>query len=204
MRQSGAARIGTLSDYRTQEQYGEHVADPHEGTKLLAGTIEDLNFESAKKYPGLQGLIDVSGGGKIRNLQVDKFTSSITDALLFSTSQEYSERLHNEWLATEGYDTCYRILSARLFFKALSDELAPDYQFVGFANVVYAEEIDIATPLAGIHPALVKRNPRHSVQSEVRAIWQPSANRELTPLILPKSRANLYCVHHSSLGQDGA
>ena len=200
----GTVRVGTLSDFRTQDKYGEHTADAKEGSKLMGGTIQNLNSENSKLYPGLRGLIELGEGGVVGTLNVSSFESTVTDALIFSASREYSEETHKEWMLAEGYDACYRILSARLFFKALSEKLPGGYQFLGFSEVIYADEIDIATPLAGIHPALVKRNPRHIIQNEVRAIWAPVTDCLLSPIILSETRASLFCIQHKRISADGA
>ena len=195
---TGAARIGTLVDYRNAGEHGELVGDTLEGSKLLAGTILNLNAEKAKQFPGLEGLIEINGGF-IGTLEVSNYVRSIVDALIFSASREYSEEAHRRWHEAKEYDCCYRILSARLFFKSLTEAVGSDFTFIGFADVVYSEQIDIAKPEAGTHPALVKRNVEHNFQNEVRAIWHPSLEQPVSPIILLKSRANTYCERYKKI-----
>ena len=199
MKNAGSVRIGSLSDYRKTDKYGELVSDNFEGSKRLAGTISNINSENAHQYPGLEGLIGIEGGSTIGQLTVTNFVRSVPDLLIFSAAKEYSEETHKRWAESEGYDSCYRIISPRLFFRAISKVLGPEYKFLGFADVHYSDEIDIASSHAGIHPALVKPPAGYADQAEVRAIWQPINNVNVEPILLQRSRASLYIVEHRTL-----
>jgi hypothetical protein len=204
LEENGALRLGTLSDYRKTDRYGELTADEREGTKKLGGSIVELNAHNAHMYPGLAGLIKVKGEGKFRQLTVKNSTVQSRDLLVFSTSARYSEEAHKKWLESEGYDACYRITSARLFFRAVTEALGPQYGFLGFGRVIYAEEFDIAAIQAAVHPALVKRHSRYIEQDEVRTLWKPTDGKNVEPVLLDASSANLYVVRHRVLAKTEA
>lgn len=199
LKDTGAVRVGSLSDFRKTDRYGELVSDDYEGSKKLAGTISNLNSENVHQYPGLKGLISIEGGGSVGLLTVTDFVHSVPDLLIFSAAKEYSEAAHRLWADSEGYDSCYRINSPRLFFRAITAALGDQYEFLGFAEVHYADEIDIATPQAGIHPALVKRHTGYADQAEVRALWAPRNTANVEPVILGRSRAFLYVAEHRTI-----
>lgn len=203
MKNSGSVRIGALSDFRKTDKYGELVSDDFEGSKKLAGTISNLTSQNAHQYPGLDGLIKVGGGSMIGQLTVTNFVHSVSDLLIFSATKEYSEETHKLWADSESYGSCYRIISPRLFFRAISEALGSKYIFLGFAEVHYSDEINIASPHAGVHPALVKRHSGYAEQAEVRAIWRPINNVHVEPILLQRSRASLYITEHRTLPNRG-
>lgn len=196
MRETGCVRIGTLYDYRKPAKYGELTSDELEGTKRLAGSISDLNATTIESYPILKGLIHIEGAGKIGTMTVSNFKMTTPNLLVFSASNEYSDGAHTLWSTLEGYDCCYRIASPRLFFRSISDALGPSYKFLGFAGIHYSDEIDLASPEANIHPALVKRKAGYADQAEVRAIWQPPDSNSAEPIVLEQTRARLYTSEH--------
>jgi hypothetical protein len=87
----GELRVGTLFDYRRTDKYGELTSDETEGTKKLGGSISELNAHNAHLYPGLAGLMQVEGEGKIGQLTVQNHTVGVGDLLVFSTSARYSD-----------------------------------------------------------------------------------------------------------------
>lgn len=205
MKNSGSVRIGTLSDYRKTDKHGELISDEFEGSKRMSGSISNINSENAHKYPGLEGLVKVeSGGGMTGQLTFNNCVFSVPDLLIFSATKEYSQQIHELWDKNEGYNSCYKIISPRLFFRAISEALGSNYNFLGFAEVHYADEIDIASPQAGIHPALVKRHAGYADQAEIRAIWQPvNANAEdIEPIVLQQSGGSRYITSHRILHQN--
>ena len=100
---------------------------------------------------------------------------------------------------TTGYDVCYKIRSARLFFRAITRALGVAYTFLNFGEVHYADEIDIASPEAGIHPAWVKRRTGYLGQAKVRAVWEMNSRPDLKFVLLPTSGCAAYCEEHARL-----
>ena len=193
----GAVLIGTLFDFRKTDKYGELIADRHEGTKHISGTAADLDATNTHLYPGLNGLINISGGGKVGQISVSNCTVACGNLFVFSTAQEYSREEHERWYAAEGYDACYRIHSARLFFREISRVLGVRGKFLGFAPMHYAKTLDLSAP--DVHPAWVKRQMVHQSQQEVRALWQPGEDIEIKPILLPETEVGRYCTVHQTI-----
>lgn len=196
LKDSGSARIGSLFDYRTTYEYDEQTSDDSGWMKKPAGLISNVNAENIRNYPGLEGLIHAEGGGDMGQINVKEYTVSSPNFLIFSTFRIYSKETHRLWKNHEGYDCCYRITSARLFFRAISEALGPQYEFLGYGEVHYTDKMDIASTQAEIHPALIKRQAGYAAPSEVRAVWQHKNLETVKPRILDKSRARLYCCEH--------
>ena len=188
----GSVRVGTLEDYRRTDKYGELVSDEFEGSKRLDGTIPNVKSVNMKDYPGLKGIAHIAPGssGKV---VITNFRLSVSNLLVFSASEHYSSVTHDRWKSEEGYDSCYQILSPQLFFQAISEALGANYTFLGYGRVHYADQLHIAEPAAGIHPALVKRQSGYSDQSEVRELWRPKAGIEVRPVVIPETSAGSYC-----------
>jgi hypothetical protein len=199
MQERGSVRIGSLYDYRDTEAHGHMVSDAGEGKKQMSGVIRCLTPENLPKYPGLNGLVSFSYG-KIENLQILGRKEVSPNCLIFSASTEYSESTHQSWVDEAGYEGCYRIMSTRLFLKAISRQLeGHGYKFWGCAPIHYADEIDIASSHADIHPALCKK-PIFSPQKEIRAIWHPIAEKTVARHIdLDMSEAFRYVTVHRTL-----
>ena len=195
MQERGTVRVGSLYDYRDNELHGEMVADVDEGKKTMSGTVKMLTPGTLKNYPGLDGLVGFKYG-KIENLTILGRKIHSDNCLVFSASAAYSEKTHQEWLQEEHYDACYRIYSARLFFRAISRILRPrGYEFFGYNYVLYADEVDIASQVASIHPAFCKRK-EFSPQVEVRAIWKSLNAEPITPQTLNITEAFRYVTAH--------
>jgi hypothetical protein len=199
LQERGSVRVGSLYGYRETETHGEMVSDASEGKKVMSGVISSLTPDNLPKYPDLNKLVSFSYG-KIENLQILGRKEFSPNCLIFSASTEYSESTHQSWLDKEGYEACYRIMSTRLFLKAISRQLdLLGYKFWGCAPIHYTDEIDIASPSADIHPALCKK-PIFSRQKEIRAIWRPVTDKPVDRHIdLDTSEAFRYVTVHRTL-----
>jgi hypothetical protein len=178
MLEHGAARIGTLFGWReTARGYGEMSRGEAEGVLRHPGA---LVFHEADT----------------RSLLTEG------DVYAFSTSAAYSEEAHRKWLEAEGYDACYRILSAKLFFRALSARLEDaEYQFFGPVEYLDPEALPRAHEIPGrFHPALLKRATGYTGQREVRGLWKPKdPNARIAPVIVERSRAGEYCESYRTI-----
>ena len=207
----GALRVGTLYDYRRTDVFGERVADKQEGKKVLGGVLTHLTAESELVIPGIKALrqaglinIDLSHGGTIEHLTIESAVSESPNLLLFSTSTEYSNKTHEHWNEAEGYDACYKITSARLFFRAISNVLGVGYSFLGFGSVIYEDRIDLKDPRCHVHPAMVKRRSEFFGQAEVRGVWKSNDTKDLAPVLVDTSGAALYAMPYRRLQPVGA
>jgi hypothetical protein len=200
----GGVRIGSLSDYRRTDKYGELVGDALEGTKNISATVQDMRYADQRRFPGLRGIFELGPRGRTVGSWFNNVTVSSPDVLVFSASEVYDKETHALWRESAVYDVCYQIHSAKLFFRALTRALGDNYRFFGFGPVVYAKEFDAREQRSATHPAFVKRQEAHFTQREVRAVWvvmpgHTVESRKLEPQTLEKSEAYKYVSHYASV-----
>lgn len=197
----GQIRIGTLFDWRRSHQYGELVGDQDEGYTRIGGNVlwYDHRFVGAILVEST--VVDNSTPGN-HNVHFTNHAFHTPNVFTLSVSTTYSEHDHRLWLEKEGYDACYRIRSARLFFKAISrsPDFAPMAAFVCQGPIHYYDKSQPNHQFLGtFHPALVKR-PEFGSQSEIRAIWAPrTADQDIAPIVLNRTEASKYCCVHRLL-----
>lgn len=199
----GSVRIGTLFDYRKTDVHGEMTGDDREGTTELTGNIisYDPTFMPEILVDSTVKVTD-SGADELRHFTNHRVRS--TNLYTFSTSATYTSELHQLWIDSEGYDACYRINSARLFFKEISRHL-PQTELLMVEPAYYfdsAQTNHIFTKK--FHPALLKRSD-HAEQQEIRALWRTTPPRDdISPVIIKKSSAGTYCDEFKVLNSNSA
>src|SRR5260221_12552061 len=193
MLKNGSARIGSLFDWRQQGKYGEMTQDESEGITKSSGNIIFYDYKNIAALE-IESTVRVEGEGanQVRHFTNDRMLSP--NVYTFSTSSSYSQDEHQKWFEEEGYDACYRINSARLFFRTLSEKLV-SAEFIGFGPVHYVDATATNQIFDGLfHPALLKRKEVFEMQSEVRALWRhKDSNSKIEPLQIVGSRAGIYC-----------
>ncbi len=198
----GSLRIGTLYDYRSEEDHGIEIGDHKEGALVFSGTGENLTKQQLAEMPLLRGIIDAPDGGTIGRVTFTDCIIDRGDLYIFSTSQDYSRGAHLQWAEdpTAQYNACYSINSARLFFREVSRAISKKAKFLGFGQVHYYDSdqgLDIRSPLGHLHPGQLKGGKRYSQQMEIRAYWQPLS--ALSPPFLTKvPEAIKYCTRLAS------
>jgi hypothetical protein len=196
----GAARIGTLYGWRQSARYGEMTADEAEG--ILGNPSGNLIFWDPPEPDSFQAdaevTVEAEGPAQLRHFRTLAWRSE--NVYTFSTSTEYSEGQHRAWLANEGYDACYRINSARLFFRALSRAM-PALRFLFHESVVYVPEKWDNIEIHGrFHHARLKRGGAYESQMEDRALWKPlEPGAPVEPFTIERSRAGVYCERYRVL-----
>lgn len=205
----GAIRLGTLKSYRDSETHGKLVSDEREGQITFGGKFESLTAEEIRSKPILSAIISVDEGTifTAKNVSFENCKALSEDLYIFSASSEYSEGAHDQWLTHEGYDCCYKINSARLFFKAISHEIENLATFLGYAPVAYydsASELDAHSPLAYFPPSQLKGGKDYGFQCEVRGFWKPKVNGDISPIDINVPGAIKYCerYRHIEIGKE--
>jgi hypothetical protein len=171
----GQFRVGTLHDFRRDEDHGSEIGDAGEGTKVVFQDLQGASKDILQGPNVLNQFFKVPEGANIFfsgiTLQVNHDTP---DLFIFCVSSVYDERAMREF----GYDTCIEIVRPRAFFEALHRALR-DQLLVNqgvLARCQYAERRrDVATD--GEFPAALLKAKKHEYQQEVRALWQPRAQR---------------------------
>lgn len=202
--QRGCIRLGTLFDYRKSDLHGGQIGDPREGTITYAGEFEQVTHELISDHPAFEGLIKLGAGATIGSLSIKNYTRSAGDLFVFSTSLNFSLDVLTHWHndPKARYDTCYRIHSARLFFRAISKALSGRAEFLGYVPVTYYDDsksIDLASPLSRLHPAQLKGGTNYDHQTEVRAFWLPLETGQIEPLDLEVPGLQNYISHVHAL-----
>lgn len=197
MLRHGSTRVGTLFDWRRSDCYGELVSDMNEGYTPCTGNIifYDATHTNAIKIDSVVNERNKFGEVTGRNIAL-----RADNHFAFSTSSKYSLAEHSMWNELEGYNACYRILSAELFFGAISRTpiLRDAAEFVCFAPALYIDSTSQNTIFQeAFHPALLKQSS-FSNQNEVRALWSPnSIDTMIEPLLIPSSDARLYVSEYA-------
>jgi len=194
---AGVVRIGTLYDYR-KDEHGAMICDGREGIKIFSGTAVNLTERDIRGNDAFQMVVSADEGSTVQigRLKMTDCRMERGDFYVFSAAASYDPETHQAWNNSSGYDSCYIIRSARLFFRALSEYLRETAEFVGYAHVHYYDDshgIDINSEHVNVHPALCKPASLYSNQQEVRAIWRTLRPRPLKPIIIEAKAAARYC-----------
>ena len=197
----GSVRIGTLHGWRDTGTHGEMTRDEFEGVIRLAGNFifYDASHIAAFDHRPSDSTVTVEGQGENQARHFQNHFLRSSDMLTFSTSSTYSEAQHRMWLASEGYDACYRINSPHLFLRAVTAAMAGP-EFVLSQPAIYVpaawSNLEVFGPF---HPALLKRAGGYDDQREVRAIWRGQNGSDLRPFVIERSQAGIYCEAHRTI-----
>jgi len=187
--------LGTLFNWRGTGKYGEMAMDQSEGHMKTTGNVIFYDYRFLREIMVEGTVEEVDGGRRFEN----KFMYT-TDVYAFCTAASYSHDAHVRWLNCEGYASCYKILTARLFFRAISGVLN-DCNFVVYDRIHYYDPtLPNQTFMGTFHPALLKHNDFGS-QDEVRAIWKPKdKNAQISPMCITVPHISKYCERYRTIG----
>lgn len=204
---SGAIRIGTLFDFRNTDRYGNQVGDQREGHAKFGGNF--LNIRPGNNlvshHPALQGLVKIGEGVHIENLVLNDINVQSENLYIFSTVGSFTEEAMRRWHSDPSarYNCCYRILSARLFFREISSHLRETADFLGFGEVHYyddTKQIDLHSQISHLHPAQLKGGVNYDHQAEIRAFWRPRSRSPIEPLVISPTGLRRYVCQHFVVG----
>lgn len=175
---SGSLKIGTLYEYRNEEELGKVIGDGEEGsyvTELLSphGREVDLACRSPEanyfrqhilrpdQWDSKVKIVMEAGANLIANTNSPNY-------YIYCVSSVFDEQAMHQF----GCDSCIEITNPEKFFKAISKVIRHKGGFDGVHRITYGlKKTDYLNPHQ-VHPALLK-DPQYSYQSEVRAIWNP-------------------------------
>ena len=205
----GSIRLGTLFDYRKTESHGIQIGDEREGRITLEGTLENLTHEHTEGHSALERLVKLGPGATIGKLVVSNLRLESENLFVFSTSSAFSELALLEWNKDPHarYDSCYQINSARLFFKAISQAISDRATFLGFGSVHYYDSsapIQLASPLARLHPGQLKGGITHGHQIEIRAFWRPIEPTAIEPMSIEIPELRKYVANKFTLASSSS
>ncbi len=197
----GRIKIGTLFDYRREEEYGAVIGDREEGQIKSIFENPPSEFELGDGSPEanyFKEFIPIQGdGNKISFEQGARIVTPINSPnyYIFCASLKFDPDV----MARYG-GACIEILDAKKFFAEISliMKIKRKTSFQGFYPIVYCNrEIDYKQP-QNIHPALIKDEKRKK-DNEVRAIWKTNGNEIREQFIyISATKAVKWCQVYTS------
>ncbi|EOX3942302.1 hypothetical protein ACPHXT_000724 [Vibrio alginolyticus] len=202
--ENGSIKIGTLNDYKESE-HGQMVTDQMEGVTRFSGLYENITPNTIKSNSVLSRLIGLDREEQVKtedpakaeklpgvprlNLKVTNYNVISPNYYIFSFSKIYSQEDHQEWDDKQGYNAAYSIVCPNTFFRKITKQLnsITPVKFLGLFEVHYYDEnrgMDFFDPLHHQPGFCLKGYDDFSSQKEVRAVWEPLKNIEISPLVL--------------------
>lgn len=191
---NGTLRIGTLLDFKKNEDFNEAIGDKNEGSHYPFMNI-DQTLRFGEMTPSqasfFKGAIDGVTGLSITGIKFVREVRSC-DFYVYCMTTEPSRSAMEEFEC----DTCIEIADPMAFLRALTRKVrlqAGDLAWYG--NVTYMNKEYPYTLESGLHPASTK-DEHYSYQKEFRAIWRARNGSPegtvLSPLFVrvPKSIKN--------------
>lgn len=180
----GTFRIGTLFEYRTEEQYGCRIGDSAEGRDSL---YDDADYDLSKpgSFPKMaREFFDTSRSPKnsyVKDLRILLRRNSV-NLYLFCMSKVFDHALMKDF----GYDSAFRIDEPLQFFHEISltlRRLGITRDTVHVRSCVYRpKHVKYTDQIYEESPALVKEL-KYANQQEVRAIWTPLC-KNIEPVLI--------------------
>ncbi len=183
----GGIRIGTLHDFRKTE-HKQGIADPQEGKKKVTHYIDhavvnntdDLHGKAATEF----NVINLDKGNANVSFKNCTFSKSFDepDCFILCVSSEKSKKVMTEF---EGADSCIEITNQNSFFQQLTNtlNLFTPVIFRGVHKVIYKNKVEAWNGSDWGHNPAVIKELEFKGQYELRAIWQPSFNQKISPII---------------------
>lgn len=194
---NGALKIGTLHEYRDEEQLGSVIGDEQEGihkTELDAteGKEIDLTGNSPEAQyfrehvlredqQDIKVKIIMESGAKLISQK------SSENYYIYCVTSEYSEDVMAEF----NCNACIEISNPDKFFKEISKVIRHKGTLKGVFEIQYDKKTTDYLNPHKVHPVLQKEK-KYSNQAEVRAIWKPK-KRPRGPLFVKVPKALKYC-----------
>ena len=174
----GSIKIGTLYEYRNEEELGNVVGDDLEGVhitelhspegrkiNLVDNSPESNYFRKHILRPDQQAsnvkIIMEAGASLIAH-------TNSPDSYIYCLTSNYDEKVMKEFEC----DRCIEIFDPQKFFKAISKVIRHKGTFDGVHEISYGSKTTDHLNPHEIYPALLKAQ-KYANQSEIRAIWTP-------------------------------
>ena len=192
---NGLLKIGTLYEYRDEEELGSTIGDEDEGViittlNLPETGVVDLGKNTPetdyfKKHFNLHPQM-YEKHIKLHMGPGVKFnaTSESQDYYIYCASALYDKAVMEDFEC----DSCIEILDTRKFFREITKKLKFKAEYEGLYNIDYDSITKSYKTPHTTHPALLK-DLEYQNQVEVRALWQPKTKPKGSLYInVPKAR----------------
>lgn len=192
---NGTLRIGTLLDFKRNEDFNKAIGDSNEGSHFPFMDTDQTLYpdemtESQSKF--LEGFINMGPGSSMTGLKLVREISS-EDYYIFCMTTEPSRKAMEEF----NCDKCIEIENPDLFINALTRKIrktAGDMAWHG--EITYMDKEYSYLTETTLHPAQTK-DIEYSYQKEYRAIWcrrnGTPIDTILSPLFIKAPKAIKHC-----------
>ncbi|WP_210639541.1 hypothetical protein [Pseudomonas sp. Tri1] len=206
---SGNLRIGTLKEFRSLE-HKRGISDEMEGKKEIVHTLSSI-YDVDSPNPLDEKALSAFGmieSGTITNFQIVGgptlvHVAELEDHFIFCMSSVKSYSLFDE---LEGSETCVEIENPQFFFRRLTyslNNLVP-VEFLGYTEVVYGSKSEnFNGENFGFSP-INRKSSEYSRQFEVRAIWKPIKNQDISPVIINDKKLRRYLARSIDINDQRA
>ncbi|HBC3454388.1 TPA: hypothetical protein KDY47_003241 [Vibrio parahaemolyticus] len=174
----GSVKIGSLYEYRKEEQYGTVIGDKEEGyyeTELSKSGTYEINLgDNSPESTFIRQYLSRPGQKNVdkKIIMSDGATFTVgthsQDLYIYCVTNEFNRQVMEDF----GCDSCIEIHNPEVFFKALSRKIRHKADFDIVTGITYGNKHTHYTSPHNIHPAL-KKSSNFASQKEVRAIWIP-------------------------------
>lgn len=193
----GSLRLGTILDFNDVVKHNTARGDIGEGKHGIIRQIQgELIIQGGKPEPIVDEIFKINGDGQFTlaniSLQVSRQCS---DGFIFCTSNEYTDKLFQQWYLEEKTDACYQIFNPQGFYHEITKVIRNSVSEYGFKNVIYTPDpMPYDSPNIKESPAFTKEESKYSWQKENRCIWQPLLPPFVVkPWIIEVPNARKYC-----------
>ncbi|GMQ83668.1 MAG: hypothetical protein BMS9Abin06_0405 [Gammaproteobacteria bacterium] len=168
-------KIGTLHNFRKEEQHGSEIGDPGEGIRQIYDVIDYAHSEKPETITPLVEKIDPLFRSRpnsvIRNVLVQD-TEDCADQYVFCTTYEFDLSTMQQM----GYDCCVIITNVERFLELIRNKLVAKGLISGkisHGKCIYGDRRTYARHPNPPPPWALKLT-KHEHQKEYRMVWEPS------------------------------
>ncbi len=195
---NGSLKIGTLHEYRNEEDLGTVIGDHREGLHITG-----LNSPNGREIDLLSNAPETEYFRK-HVLRQDQQNSKVkivmeegANLVAHTNSPNYyiycvTSNYVKDVMAEFACDRCIEISNPAKFFKEVSRVIRHKADYEGYFEVVYGSKSTDHLNPHKTHPALMKET-KYINQAEVRAIWRPRKEPKGS-LFIKVPKATKYCI----------
>ena len=195
MVEEGIIKVGTLFEYKNEEELGSDIGDTNEGVitewsndKEIKRTQEDLNrIErlAIRIGEGLEGVqvnnVVVQATQQSPNLYIYSVSDVFNVHIMRKLCQDYDTK----------YDACVRINDPKSFIMAVSKLFNDKGRYEVSAYCQYMSRTRHYKDQSS-HPALIKE-PKYKYQKEIRCVWSPTTSEQISSEMIQVNEIKLLC-----------
>jgi len=185
---TGSFRIGTLYDYRKEEEYGKGIGDKEEGKKKVIYDLNEQMVNNNKEMRQILKSVYDSQEGAILKLPNVIKEHDIADCYIYSLSTE----LVTPNTIDAKYDTCIEIIDNYMFIKCIAEGMASISKIAGNGLCEYRSRTLTIDRDRSLHPAFIK-DPTFKQQKEFRIVFEPNQLDNLEPHNRSHNSIGKYC-----------